>query len=284
MDFYEIKPYVRYAESVTDAQCIGDVAVVSYDHVALYTSMGSCEVLADGKVYTLNKGRVIIIKPGSSYCITASSDFEGVSLHFDYDSNNEVDKGFYMKPVAAVNFRPGKIINVDIQPDVAFNENLCVSGCNHLDEHFKAILAEFSTREKYSEIRMSARMILILTEISRICSDIAYDDADKTGSEVIDDIIEYIHENYNKDITNKIIADKFNFHSKYINILIKNKTGYSLHKYIIMRRISKSIEYLQNTGMHIYEIAEKVGFADPCYFTKCFKQVMGANPKSFRVK
>ena len=64
---------------------------------------------------------------------------------------------------------------------------------------------------------------------------------------------------------------------------MKNKTGYSIHQYILLNRISKSIEYLQNSNMHIYEIAEKVGFSDPCHFTKCFKQIMGDNPKKFRV-
>jgi two-component system response regulator YesN len=41
-------------------------------------------------------------------------------------------------------------------------------------------------------------------------------------------------------------------------------------------------ELLQTTDLKAFEIAGKVGFADPNYFSFCFKKVCGVSPKEYR--
>lgn len=283
MDFCEIKPYVRYVEKVSASDCPYDTTLLSYDHIMLYTISGAARLIVADSVYDIERGSIIIIKPGIPYAFVQSQEFESILIHFDYSGTDSVERGFYIKPADAAEFKANKIITAEIEPDSCFNRTLFVKKCNHLETYFKAILSDFIMRDKYFDFRISSAMVILLIDISRTVY--AYDNYQLgSGANIINEVIDFIHENYDKNITNEMIAKKFNFHSKYINILIKNKTGYSLHKYILLNRISKSIEYLQNTNMHIYEIAEKVGFSDPCHFTKCFKQIMGDNPKSFRVK
>lgn len=40
--------------------------------------------------------------------------------------------------------------------------------------------------------------------------------------------------------------------------------------------------FLQSTDMAINEIAERVGFSDPLYFSKVFKKVTGITPSQYR--
>ena len=49
-------------------------------------------------------------------------------------------------------------------------------------------------------------------------------------------------------------------------------------------RINEAMQYLEETNYGIEEIAFKVGFSSPKYFTKKFKEVVGMTPSAFRKK
>lgn len=281
MEFSEIKPFIRYAEKINDSYCNNKNHLLSYDHIMLYTMSGKCTIGVDNNEYTLKRGSLIIIKPGMEYIFLDSADLEAIILHFDYNNVNSIEKAFYIAPSPKNEFRKNQIIDIKIQTEQCFNSILSIEKYHHMEEHFKIILSEFKQRNRYFDFKTSAVMTWILIDISRHIYNTECQ-VNTSGTGIINDVINYIHENYNKDITNESISKEFNFHSKYINVLIKNKTGYSLHQYILLRRITKAIDYLQNTNMHIYEISEKVGFSDSCHFTKCFKQLVGESPKAFR--
>ncbi|MDD5603266.1 MAG: AraC family transcriptional regulator [Eubacteriales bacterium] len=96
------------------------------------------------------------------------------------------------------------------------------------------------------------------------------------------DIIAAAPNNYEREITNKMIGRLFSFHPNYINKLMVHNTGKSLHKYILYHRISKAIVLIQSTDKSISEIAYKVGFNDSIHFSKQFKKVTGNKPMHFR--
>ena len=39
---------------------------------------------------------------------------------------------------------------------------------------------------------------------------------------------------------------------------------------------------MRTTHLKSYEIAEKVGFSDESYFSRCFKKMMGMSPNEYR--
>ena len=53
----------------------------------------------------------------------------------------------------------------------------------------------------------------------------------------------------------------------------------TFNQYLTMVRIKKATEMMQSGEMKIYEIAEKVGYKDPAYFSYIFKKVTGHSPK-----
>jgi two-component system response regulator YesN len=60
------------------------------------------------------------------------------------------------------------------------------------------------------------------------------------------------------------------------------ETGESITDYISILRINKSIEYIINTNLKAYEIAEKVGIRDPHYFSICFKKYTGNSINEYK--
>lgn len=91
-----------------------------------------------------------------------------------------------------------------------------------------------------------------------------------------------IHEFYNTGITLDEIAGKLNITPEYLGTQFHRETGVTFSTYMKNYRIAKSKELLVGTSMKLYEIAERVGYTDPKYFSKVFKDVTGQLPADFR--
>ncbi|MNJ81623.1 HTH-type transcriptional activator RhaS [compost metagenome] len=52
--------------------------------------------------------------------------------------------------------------------------------------------------------------------------------------------------------------------------------------YLLGIRMEAAQHLLRNTELKAFEIAEKVGFTDPNYFSFCFRKKFGISPKEFR--
>ena len=63
---------------------------------------------------------------------------------------------------------------------------------------------------------------------------------------------------------------------------VKAITGYSPVEVVRKQRLLRAHSLLQSTDKTISEIAYEVGFADPSYFTKCFKDEYGMLPGEVR--
>lgn len=63
---------------------------------------------------------------------------------------------------------------------------------------------------------------------------------------------------------------------------VKRATGLSPRAYLHRLLLRDAMEMLANTGMPISQVAFRLGFADPAYFTRFFKRETGQNPGAFR--
>ena len=63
---------------------------------------------------------------------------------------------------------------------------------------------------------------------------------------------------------------------------LKALTGMSATHFIRHIRLSEAKELLKNPDLNINEIAYRVGFSDPNYFTRCFGEEFGESPSETR--
>lgn len=91
-----------------------------------------------------------------------------------------------------------------------------------------------------------------------------------------------IHEFYQSGITLEEIASKLNITPEYLGTQFHKEMGVNFSTYMKNYRISKAKELLCGTQLKLYEIAEKVGYSDPKYFSKVFKETTGQLPAEYR--
>lgn len=95
--------------------------------------------------------------------------------------------------------------------------------------------------------------------------------------------VAYINEHYaDCDLKLPDILEHLGVSRSYFSTVFKEKTGQSFVEYLTNLRMEKAKEYLRETGLCTYEIAERIGFADPHYFSLTFRRRTGMTPKQYK--
>jgi len=102
------------------------------------------------------------------------------------------------------------------------------------------------------------------------------------NSRVINKIKEMIEQRYQEDISVAKISEEVFLTPNYISMIFKKEMNETISEYITKIRMEKAKTLLKTTDLRILEVAEKVGYEDPHYFTKVFKKYTGVLPQKYR--
>ena len=94
------------------------------------------------------------------------------------------------------------------------------------------------------------------------------------------EMIAYIKENIGQDLSVDTLANHFFLSKHYLMHKFKSKTGYTLHNYILNRRLFKATELIRE-GMSISNAAAFCGFQDYSTFLRAFKKQYHCSPRDF---
>ncbi|WP_182431630.1 response regulator [Clostridium sp. AF32-12BH] len=87
---------------------------------------------------------------------------------------------------------------------------------------------------------------------------------------------------YSQGITLEELAERLCVTDEYLSTLIKKETGMSFTETLRKVRIERMKELLLHSGLKLNQIAEMVGYSDPKYMSKVFKEEVGMLPAQFR--
>ena len=79
-----------------------------------------------------------------------------------------------------------------------------------------------------------------------------------------------------------MVAGYLDLSEGYLSRILKRETGYSFTEYLTTYRIWRSMEYLRDCRIKVYEAAEKVGYQDTAYFSSQFKKIVGMSPSEYQ--
>lgn len=99
---------------------------------------------------------------------------------------------------------------------------------------------------------------------------------------VVDEILSYVEENYDQDISLKTLAIHYNLSPTYLGQIFKSETGELFTDYLCNIRIENAKVLLTTTNLKSGDVARKVGFNNPNYFANVFKKMVGVYPTRYR--
>ncbi len=95
-------------------------------------------------------------------------------------------------------------------------------------------------------------------------------------------VIDYIAEHYGEKIYIETLSDMITVSPDYFTKMFKDSIGKTPIDYINGIRINKALELLSSDDVPVNEIADIIGFSNPNYFHKIFKQYMNTSPLAYR--
>ena len=97
-------------------------------------------------------------------------------------------------------------------------------------------------------------------------------------------LMDFLAENYDKQITCKELTDKFHFSSDYLTRRLKKYYGVTPWQYIQQLRIEKAKELLGSTDYTLAFITDAVGYNDLSVFYKAFRKQTNIAPGTWRIR
>ena len=151
-------------------------------------------------------------------------------------------------------------------------------------QNLKRGLADYEVADSYYESYCMTYVLKILIHLFR--SNRAYfpDFLNKQYSQVIAPIQKFLDDNFNQQITLDELSAKFFINKYHLLRTFKETTGYSIKRYITLKRILKAKAMLYHTEDEISQIALKCGYNSNSNFIRAFKNTEGLTPLEFRKK
>lgn len=94
--------------------------------------------------------------------------------------------------------------------------------------------------------------------------------------------IAFIHENLDRDLRLKEIADLVTMSPYHFARMFKQSTGLTPHQYLVRQRLTKAQELLRSSEIAIADIGYMVGYQNPSHFTSVFRKHFKVTPKAYR--
>ena len=131
-------------------------------------------------------------------------------------------------------------------------------------------------RNKHNEYTLLSRLYNFFAQMKRQYK------RTNIKSVYVEQAIDYIYENYNKNITIGDMANHLNIDRTYLYRLFKRECNVSPQKYLLNFRLRVAVNKLENTQKSIMEIAEECGFNNVSLFCHQFKKVYSDTPLNYR--
>lgn len=102
---------------------------------------------------------------------------------------------------------------------------------------------------------------------------------------LVEQAIGCVKENFrNRDLSLADVAAAVGLSDKYVNALVKEVTGMTINHLIIRLRMEEAARLLKDPAIRIYEICDRIGYADQDHFRESFKKQYDVTPTEYRNK
>lgn len=260
----------------------------SHDFIELvFVVEGSAKHVFEGQSYLIKKNDVFIINPGEVHTFQVDPDKSleiinclflpsliqdswlkelGVSQSMDY---------FYIQPFLDKNERFHHLLNLGDQYPSRFLSLL------------EGMMYEYKKENTCYTTLIRLQMVELLILLSRFYNErnVNYRKSfpfHNSSNMLVQRICGYLTRNYDQKISIQDICHVFNISPRHLNRIFKQETGKTVVEMLHYIRIEKAKQFLQETNEKVIEVANRVGYDDPAFFSKLFRRFVGLSPGKYK--
>lgn len=243
-----------------------------HDEIELvHVNSGVMEVDVDSKKYIATEGTTFFVNsriPHSTHALTDGTS--GILLQLRAED-------FFGKKSHGISKYLLRFANAYDKPILLLENEEQICG------NMKKIMSEYSNKESAYEVYVLACVYNILAFLYRekvLVDAGAYYDTRALAK--LMPILEYVDENYNKDLTLESVSSHFGLNPSYFSRMFKKALGSAYTEYLNFVRICKAEKLLKDTDMSVLEVAMETGFSSVTYFNRVFKKIRNCSPTTYK--
>lgn len=154
---------------------------------------------------------------------------------------------------------------------------------NLFDEIYAALQTDHST-EVIRYVNLCFQYLLGTFLCIDIYQDVRKRSTPPVKNAIIGKATHYMNEHIEKKLQLKEIASHFGYSESHFHRLFQKEMNESPINYFLKLKIERACYYLSYSDMKSTQIAMKLGFDDPDYFSRLFKKIKGVSPTKYKAQ
>lgn len=238
--------------------------------VLIYVIDGCIYVTEGDTDYEVNADELLILKNGIHHFgkKKIQKGTKWIFVHFRISANCNASP-FYpdASPLGAYDATAESILTLP-----KFLDNVSA----RFEKELKTFIEYAQSDDAYKKWFIDQRLFLLLSSLAVSTQGFS------NNLTLSDRICRYLSDNIGVPFSSENIEKQFYLSYKYMSHLFKKEKGVTMQQYHNSVRMDEACRLLCSTLMSIGEIADKLGFSDVLYFSRCFRNYTGKSPSAYR--
>jgi AraC-like DNA-binding protein len=243
-----------------------------------YFERGGGRQRIGSQAWEVREGDLFVIAPGETHEAGELGEAEGWMVQFSADA---IEPGG--DPAAFLSWHSNPLLYPFVRPsggEVARFE-VPAEQRPEWSRRLRAMARELREKNPGFREALRAHLTLILVDVGRLAQDVV--GQLRLGDQpVLAEIFRFIEDHYAEPISTKDVARAANLSSGYLTTLVRRRTGRTVLEWIVERRMAEARRLLVETEESVERIGARVGYKDPTYFARRFRNAHKATPASWR--
>lgn len=238
--------------------------------VLIYVIDGCIYVTEGDTDYEVNAGELLILKNGVHHFgkKKINKGTKWIFVHFRISADCNASP-FYpdASPLGAYDTTAESILTLP---------KFLNSVSARFEKELKTFIEYAQSDDAYKKWFINQRLFLLLSSLAVSTQGFS------NNLTLSDRICRYLSDNIGVPFSSENIEKRFYLSYKYMSHLFKKEKGVTMQQYHNSVRMDEACRLLCSTLMSISEIADKLGFSDVLYFSRCFRNYTGKSPSAYR--
>ena len=231
-------------------------------YILIYCVEGEGWIETEGVKYNLNENQLFVIPPKTACSYGASLDRPWTNYWIHFTGENSP---IYCPPL-------NRVIHIPPTDDNRIEERLMLfeEMMQHSEHYFmpdRVLCANIALKQFLTSVRYLSTYRLLIKE---------------PENDRLDKVIAFMKCNLNKSLRIGELAETCNCSASNLYKLFRKNIGTPPQDYFIHLKMERARRYLSQTNLKIKEVAHRLGYTDPYYFSRIFTRHTGLSPANYR--